>query len=152
MKIRILASIVLLLGGLYLSAGITAVLEYRSVSQTFAYYGMSDILMTAPELAHERNRLIAGAIEFPLIGVLVLGLGVGLRLAKSWARNMWLGMVIVLTVFHLVRLFQDYQLSTSIVSIRIVEVLFIGSLALISWLWLPSRSSHDGRAQESRAR
>jgi hypothetical protein len=122
------------------------------MSQTFAYYGVStETQMSVPEIAKARSRLIAGAIEFPFIGVLLLCVGVGLRLAKSWARNVWLGLVILLTVFHVVRLFQDYQLYTPILLMRIVEVLFIGSLALISWLWLFSRSSDEDRAQESRA-
>ncbi|HSS20562.1 MAG TPA: hypothetical protein VLL54_10840 [Pyrinomonadaceae bacterium] len=152
MKTRILASIVLVLGGLYLSVGISSFLQYRRLIQTFAYYGMS-IPMSIPEIANARNRLIAGAVEFPLIGVLVLCVGAGLFLGKSWARPAWLGLVIVLTLFHGVRLFQDYQLfipitfrnhqlEAPIVLLRVAEVVFIGSLAAISWLWLLSRSPH----------
>jgi hypothetical protein len=152
MKIQILASIVLFLGALYLAEGIWALRQYRSMSQTFAEYGVSvEIQMSVPEIAKARGRLIAGAIEFPLIGIVLLCTGAGLHMAKSWARNVWRGSVIVLAVFHVVRLFQDFQLDTLTVLMRVVEVLFIGSLAVISWLWLFARSSAGNGAKDSRA-
>lgn len=152
MKNRILASIVLLFGGLYLAVGISSFLQYRSMSHTFAYYGVStEIQMRVPEIAKARTRLIAGAIEFPFIGILVLCVGLGLRLAWPWARQVWLGLVLLLTLFHVARLIQDYQLYDPIVLVRIVEVLLIGSLAVISWRWLFPRPSDGGHATESRA-
>jgi hypothetical protein len=121
------------------------------MSQKFASYGVStEIQMSVPEIAKARTRLIAGAIEFPLIGILVLCVGMGLRFAKPWARHVWLGLVLLLTLFHAIRLFQDYQPHDPIVLIRIVEVLFIGGLAVISWCWLFPRSS-DGRHATSRS-
>jgi hypothetical protein len=149
MKNRILFSTVLLLGGLYLSVGISSFLQYRSMSQAFAYYGVStETQISVPEIAKPRSRLIEGALEFPLIGVLVLCVGVGLRLAKPWARQAWLGLVILLTLFHSLRLFQDYQLPIPVVLMRIVEVLFIGSLAVISWRWLSTNPSTGERPAE----
>jgi hypothetical protein len=144
-KNRIIASIVLLLGGLYLALGISSFLQYRNLSQTFAYYGVStEIQMSVPEIAEARTRMIAGAIEFPSIGILVLCVGIGLRLAWPWARRLWLGVVLLLTLFHVARLIQDYQLGTSILLMRVLEVLFAGTLAVISWRWLFLKSSLDG--------
>src|SRR6476620_11134021 len=103
-RLRILASIVLLLGALYLAVGISSWLQYRNVLQTFAYYGISnDIQMSVPEIASARNRLLAGAIEFSAVGIVVLCVGVGLRFSKPWARSVWLVAVSVLTLFHLAR-------------------------------------------------
>jgi len=150
-KLRILASIVLLLGGLYLAVGISSLLQYRNVLQTFAYYGISnEIQMSVPEIASARNRLLAGAIEFPVVGIAVLCIGVGLRFSKPWARSAWLAVVSFLTLFHIARLFQDYQLYNPVVLMRIIEVLFIGSLAVISWWWLHrKRLDGGGPAEES---
>ena len=151
-RLRILASIVLLLGALYLAVGISSWLQYRNVLQTFAYYGISnDIQMSVPEIASARNRLLSGAIEFPLAGIIVLCVGVGLRFAKLWARRVWLVVVSFLTLFHIVRLCQDYQLHNQLVLLRIVEVFFIGSVAVLSWSWLHWQSGGDGPAEESRA-
>ena len=146
MKHRIIASIVLLLGGLYFAHGISYFLQYRNLSQTFAYYGVStEIQMSVPEIAKVRTHLIAGAIEFPCIGILVLCVGLGLRLSLRWARQVWLGLVLLLTSFHVDRLIQDYQLGNLILLMRVVEVLLVGALAVISWRWLFLRSSrHDG--------
>jgi len=152
-KLRILASIVLLLGGLYLAIGISSYLQYRHVLQTFAYYGVSDeIQMSVPEIASARNRLLSGAIEFPLAGIIVLCVGIGLRFAKLWARRVWLVVVVAfLTLFHIARLFQDYQFHNQRVLLRIVEVFLIGSVAVLSWSWLHRKSDGDGSAEESRA-
>ena len=152
MKNRIIASIALLWGGLYLALGISSFLQYRNLSQTFAYYGVStEIQMSVPEIAEARTRLIAGAIEFPCIGSLVLGVGLALRLAWPWARPVWLGLVLLLTLVHVARLFQDYQLGNSILLMRVGEVLLAGTLAVISWRWLFLRSSSPDGSLESRA-
>jgi hypothetical protein len=109
----------------------------RNVLRTFAYYGISNETLTSvPEIASARDRLLAGAIEFTVAGIVVLCVGVGLRFSKPWARSVWLAAVSFLTVFHSARLFQDYQLYNPVVLLRVVEVLFIGSLAVTSWSWL----------------
>jgi len=151
-KLRILASIVLLLGGVYLAIGISSFLQYRQVLQTFAYYGVSDeIQMSVPEIASARNRLLASAIEFPLAGIIVLCVGVGLRFSKLWARRVWLVVVSFLPLLHIARLFQDHQLHNPGVLLRIAEIFFIGSVAVLSWSWLHRKTNGDGPAEESRA-
>ena len=84
MKNRILVSTVILLGGLYLAVGISSFLQYRSMSEAFAYYGVStETQISVPEIAKPRSRLIEGAIEFPLIGILVLCVGDSFAFGKA---------------------------------------------------------------------
>jgi hypothetical protein len=84
--------------------------------------------------------LLSAFIEFSIIGVIVLCVGIGLYLAKEGARKIWLGVVSLLTVFHVARLVMDYQLSSFILLERIAEVFLIGALALFSWGWLWGKS------------
>jgi hypothetical protein len=135
-RLRPLAILVIVLGVLYLAFGIFSFYHYRKVLQLFAYYGVSDeIQMSVPEIAQTRSQLLGASIEFSIVGIVVLCVGIGLLLAKEWARKIWLVLVGLLTVFHVARLVVDYRLSNFILLERIVEVMLIGALAVLSWRW-----------------
>jgi|SRR5947209_3956349 len=136
-RLRILSFLVLTLGVLYLAGSGLSLYYYRNLLSTFAYYGVSDeVQLSIPEIARVRAMLKGGFIILLVVGVVVLCVGIGLFLSKSWARKTWLILVSVLSVFHLVRLVLDYQLSDFILFERIGEVVIVGGLATLSWFWL----------------
>lgn len=140
-RLRILSFLVLTLGVLYLAVSALAVYHYRKMIALLDYYGISDeVQLSIPEVAETRAQLMSSFIIFLILGVIVLCAGVGLYLAKSWARKMWLVLVCLLTAFHLLRLVSDYHQSKFILLERIGEVVLIGSLAALSWLWLRRES------------
>lgn len=83
--------------------------------------------------------------------MIVILVGTGLFLAKEWARKLWLGLVSVLLILHLMRLILDYRVGNFVLVERIIEVLLIGALALLSWLWLQRRSNGELRVDSSAA-
>jgi hypothetical protein len=133
----ILAVLVIALGGIYLFVGLFSLYIYRQSLQLFAYYGISDeIQMSVPEIARAHGNLMGAFAVFTIAGVGVLCVGIGLYLAKKWARKVWLVLIILLTLFHAARLVVDYQLGIIVFLERVGEVALITSLAVLSWKWL----------------
>ncbi|HKQ99990.1 MAG TPA: hypothetical protein VJT09_04915 [Pyrinomonadaceae bacterium] len=133
---RILSFLALALGALYLTVSGLSLYHYRKMLDVFAYYGVSDeVQLSVPEIAQTRAQLMSSFILLLITGVLVLCAAVGLYLAKSWARGMWLVLISLLTLLHILRLVSDYQQSSFIFLERIVEVLLVGGLAALSWFW-----------------
>ena len=151
-RLRILSILVLTLGVIYLTVSLFSLYQYRSVLQLFADYGVSDeIALSNPEIAQARGQLFGAFVVFSLIGVVVMFAGLGLYLSKGWARTFWLGLVSLLFVLHTVRLISDFRLSNFLLIERIVEVLLIGSLALLSWYWLRLKRNVELHADASAA-
>jgi hypothetical protein len=140
-RLRILSFLVLTLGMLYLAVSGLSLYHYRRMLATFAYYGVSDeVQLSIPEFAQTRAQLMSGFITFLITGIIVLCVGMGLYLAKAWARTVWLGLISLLFVLHISRLASDYWISNFILLERIVEVVLVGSLAALSWLWVKEKS------------
>ena len=140
-RLRTLAILVLALGLIYLAVGMFSLYHYRKVLQLFAYYGVPDeIQLSVPDIAQTRGKLFGAFVEFSIMSVVVIFVGVGLYRAKEWARIFWLGLVSILFVLHVARLIMDYRLSNFVLVERIAEVLLIGTLGLLSWHWLWRKS------------
>ena len=151
-RLRILSILVLTLGVVYLAVSLFSLYQYRNVLQVFAAYGISDeIALSNPEVAQARDQLLGAFVVFSVLGVIVVFGGLGLYLAKGWARKFWLGLVSLLFVLHTVRLVSDFRLSSFLLIERIVEVLLIGSLALLSWYWLRLKRNVELHADTSPA-
>ena len=136
-RLRKLSILVLTLGVIYLAVSLFSLYQYRNVLQLFADYGVYDeIALSNLEVAQVRGQLFGAFVVFSLIGVVVMFVGLGLYFAKGWARRFWLGLVSLLFVLHTVRLISDFRLSNFLLIERVIEVLLIGSLALLSWYWL----------------
>src|SRR2546423_13087319 len=98
-RLRILSFLVLTLGVLYLAFSGLSLYHYRKMLATLAYYGVSDeVQLSIPEIAQTRAQLRGGFIIFLIVGVIVLCVGIGLFLAKAWARKMWLIVISILTM------------------------------------------------------
>jgi hypothetical protein len=151
-RLRTLSILVLTLGVIYLAASAFSLYHYRSVLQLFADYGVPDeAQLSVPGVAQARSQLFGAFVAFSLIGVIVIFVGIGLSLAKEWARKFWLGLVSVLFGLHMARLILDYRLSNFLLVERIIEVLLIGGLALLSWYWLRRKSNVEQRVDASAA-
>jgi hypothetical protein len=151
-RLRTLSILVLALGVIYLAVSIFSLYQYRSVLQLFSDYGVPDeVALSNPEVAQARAQLFGAFVVFSLIGVIVMFVGLGLYLAKGWARKFWLGLVSLLFVLHTVRLISDFRLSSFLLIERIVQVLLIGSLALLSWYWLRLNINRELHADASTA-
>ena len=151
-RMRILSIVVLTLGLIYLAVSLFSLYQYRNVLQVFAAYGVSDeIALSKPEVSQARDQLFGAFVVFSVLGVVVMFGGLGLYLAKGWARKFWLGLVSLLFVLHTVRLVSDFRLSSFLLIERIVEVLLIGSLALLSWYWLRLKRNVELHADASPA-
>lgn len=146
-RLRLLSFFALTLGVLYLAGSSISLYYYRKMLSTLAYYGVSDeVQLSIPEIARTRSLLMSGFIIFLIVGVTILCIGIGLFFAKAWARKIWLIVISVLTIFHLVRLILDYQLSAFIRFERVGEVVLVGSLATLSWLWMRREFLKPGEA------
>ena len=151
-RLRVLSVLVLTLGVIYLAVSLLSLYQYHSVLQVFAAYGVSDeIALSNPEVAQARDQLLGAFVVFSVLGGIVMFGGLGLYLAKGWARKFWLGLVSLLFVLHTVRLVSDFRLSSFLLMERIVEVLLIGSLALLSWYWLRLKCNGELHADASAA-
>jgi hypothetical protein len=132
--LRILSVLVLALGLLYIIAASVSLYTYRSMLQTFAYYGVSDdVQLSIPEIAQTRARLVGGFIQFLITGVLASFVAIALFRRTRWSRRMWLWLVILLVVLHAARLVLDFRLSSFIAVERVVELLLVTALAVFSW-------------------
>jgi|SRR5687768_9997034 len=151
-RVRTLSILVLALGVTYLAFSLFSLYQYRNVLQLFAVYGVSnEIALSNPEVAQARGQLFGAFLVFSLIGVVVMFVGLGLFWAKEWARKFWLVLVSVLFVLHLARLIADFRSSDFLLIERTLEVLIIGSLALLSWYSLQRKSNADQRVDASAA-
>jgi hypothetical protein len=151
-RLRTLSILVLILGGGYLAVSLFSLYQYHAVLQVFADYGVSDeVQLSVPGVAQARGQLFGAFVEFALVGVIVILVGLGLLLAKEWARTSWLPLVSVLVVIHMARLILDYRLSNFLLVERITEVFLIGALALLSWHWLRRKSNVEQRVDASAA-
>jgi cytochrome c biogenesis protein CcdA len=92
--------------------------------------------MRIPEAAQVHGKLAGAFIVFTAAGSGLLCVGVGLYLAKRWARRVWLVLVILLTLFHAARFVAVYQNGIIFLLERVGEVALITSLAVLSWKWL----------------
>ena|SRR5687767_3928138 len=151
-SLRILSILVLALGVIYLAVSLFSLYQYRNVLQVFATYGVSDeIALSNPEVAQARDQLLGAFVVFSVLGVIVMIGGLGLYLAKGWARKFWLGLVSLLFVLHMVRLIADFRRSNLLLIERILEVLLIGSLVLLSWYWLRLKRNGELHADAASA-
>jgi hypothetical protein len=141
-RTRTLAILVLALGLLYLAVAVLSLYQHQRMFQMFAYYGVpEEIWMSNPDIAQTRGKLWNAFIEFSIVSVIVLTAGLGLYLAKEWARKFWLALVLLLCAMHVARLAMDYRGSNLLLVERITEVVLIGALAMLSWFWLWRKSS-----------
>ena len=140
-RMQRLAILVLALGLIYLGVGVVSLYQHQQLLQMFAYYGVpEDVWMSNPGIAQTRGKLWNAFIEFSIVSAIVLIVGCGLYRAKEWARKCWLALVLLLYVMHAARLAMDYQLGNMLLAERVAEVLLIGTLAVLSWLWLWRKS------------
>ncbi len=141
-RTRTLAILVLALGLIYLAVAGVSLYQHQRMFQMFAYYGVpEEIWMSNPEIAQTRSKLWDAFIEFSVVSVIVLIAGLGLYLAKEWAREFWLALVLLLCVMHVARLAMDYRVNDLLLVERMAGVVLIGALAMLSWFWLWRKSS-----------
>ena len=107
----------------------------------FAYYGVpEEIWMSNPDIAQTCGKLWNASIEFSIVSVIVLIVGLGLYRVKEWARKFWLALVLLLFVMHVARLVMDYRFSNLLLAERVAEVVLMAALAVLSWFWLWRKS------------
>jgi hypothetical protein len=141
-RTRTLAILVLTLGLIYLAIAVVSLYQHQQLLQMFTYYGVPEVIwMSNPDIAQTRGKLWNAFIEFSIVSVTVLIAGLGLYLAKEWARKFWLALVLLLCVMHVARLVMDYRVSNLLLVERTAEVVLIGALAMLSWFWLWRKSS-----------
>jgi len=87
-----------------------------------------------------RQMLLGAFTLFSIAALLTLASAFGLFRVKEWARKFWLGVVLLLAGFHLVRLATDLHQEWYIVAMRLVEVVLIGLVAAVSWRQLTKES------------
>ena len=110
---------------------LAAVIVFYSLS--YFFYGLLQLVSSL------RNASSAGLFTYAvlnlIISVVMLTIGVGLLLAKEWARVAWLVTAIVLLVVHafILRLFYAYGYD---LTQQIWNLSLTGFLVLISWLKL----------------
>jgi hypothetical protein len=140
-EVRTISLIVLLLGLLYVAAAVVALYQYWGLTKLFEYYGISASEQLNIDSIVRMRRMLLGAIMlFTIASLLTLPSAVGLFFAKEWARKLWLVVVLMLALFHLVRLVADARGGVAIMVMRLLEVALIGLVASISWRRLTSES------------
>ena len=141
-RTRTLAILVLTLGLIYLAVAAVSLYQHQQLLQMFVYYGVpEEVWMSNPDIAQTRGKLWNAFLEFSIVSVIVLIAGLGLYLAKEWARKFWLALVLLLCVMHSARLVMDYRVSNLLLLERIAEVVLVGVLTMLSWFWLWRKSS-----------
>ncbi len=140
-EVRTISLIVLLLGLLYVAAAGFCLHQYRGVTRLFEYYGISASEQSnIDSIVRMRQMLLGASMLFTVAFLLTLPSAVGLFLAREWARKLWLGAVLILALFHLVRLVADLRGDGFTLAMRFLEVALIGLVASVSWRRLTSKS------------
>jgi hypothetical protein len=140
-QVKTISLIVFLLGLLYVAGAAFCLYQYRGVTKLFEYYGISYAEQSSIDTIVKMRRMLLGAfILFSIAALLTLASAFGLSRAKEWAREFWLGVVLLLAVFHLVRLATDLHQEWYIVAMRLMEVVLIGLVASVSWRQLTKES------------
>jgi hypothetical protein len=133
-QVKTISLIVFLLGLLYVAGAAFCLYQYRGVTRLFEYYGISYTeQLNIDTIVKVRQTLLGASIIFLLAALLTLASAFGLFRAKEWARKFWLGIVLLLAVFHLVRLVTDLHEGGFILAMRLMEVVLIGLVAAVSW-------------------
>ena len=140
-QVKTISLIVFLLGLLYVAGAAFCLYQYRGVTKLFEYYGISYAeQLNIDSIVKMRQMLLGALILFSIAALLTLASAVGLFRAKEWARKFWLGVVLLLAVFHLVRLATDLHGGGYILAMRLMEVVLIGLVAAVSWRQLTKES------------
>ena len=106
----------------------------RLLAAVVILYGMSYMMYASMQLFGMVNyRASMYLIELNLsIGVITFVIGIGLLLAKEWARFAWLAAATVLLAEHIFFLTLFYA-TGSIPTLQVLNVVLILLLCLISW-------------------
>lgn len=140
-QVKTISLIVFLLGLLYVAGAAVCLYQYRDITKLFEYYGISYAeQLNIDTIVKMRQMLLGAFILFSFAALLTLASAFGLFRAKEWARKFWLGVVLLLAVFHLVRLATDLHEGEFILAMRLMEVVLIGLVATVSWRQLTKES------------
>jgi hypothetical protein len=140
-QVKTISLIVFLLGLLYVAGAAFCLYQYRGVTKLFEYYGILYAeQLNIDTIIKTRQMLLGAFILFSIAALLTLASAFGLFRAKEWARKFWLGVVLLLASFHLVRFATDLHGGWYILAIRLMEVALIGLVASVSWRQLTKES------------
>lgn len=140
-EVKTIALIVLLLGLLYVAGAAFCIYQYRGITKSFEYYGISSAAQVNIDIIVKMRRMLLGAfILFTVASLLTLVSAIGLFRAKEWARKFWLSVTLLLAVFHLVRLVTDLHEGGVLLAMRLMEVMLIGLVGAVSWRQLTRES------------
>ena len=140
-QVKTISLIVFLLGLLYAAGAAFCLYQYRGITGLFEYYGISYAeQLDIDTIVKTRQMLLGAFVFFSIAALLTLASAFGLLRTKEWARKFWLGVVLLLAVFHLVRLATDLHGGWYILAMRLMEVALIGSVASVSWRQLTKES------------
>ncbi len=140
-QVKTIALIVLLLGLLYAAGAAFCLHQYQGVTKLFEYYGIQySEQLKIDMIVKRRQTLQGGFVLFTVAALLTLIAASGLFCANEWARKFWLGVVLLLAIFHVARLATDLREGKFILAMRVTEVVLIGLIAAVSWRQLTKES------------
>lgn len=93
-------------------------------------------------LSNLRSGIITSAIWYAIIGLLSLVSGVGLFLVKNWARQLWLGTLILIAGIHICWLVSEYQRDILDVG-SFTGYFIVGILIVAMWLFLNKKQTKN---------
>jgi len=141
-QFRTIPILVFVLGLLYLSVGIFTFYQYYEITQFLD--GVSNLAQSrVGSIVELRDRYFDAFKVFTSIALPVLLSSIGLRFTKEWARKFWLGLVLLLTGFHIYRFATDIHGENYVLVIRTIEVILIVVVALFSWKQLTSEKQKN---------
>ena len=93
-------------------------------------------------LSNLRSGIITAAVWYAIIGLLSLVSGVGLFLARNWARQLWLGVLILIAGIHIYWLVSEYQRDILDVG-SFIGYFVVGVLVVAMWLYLNKQQTKN---------
>lgn len=134
--VRIFAVIVFLLGLFYSIAGVYMFLYFENVAQLMDSAKNAGVLeLQQIDVSTWRTQVKTTSIVLAFIGILILVVSIGLFKVREWARKFWLGITLLLVLFHGSWLLSDYYKGKMAIEDGI-EVVGVSLIAIISWVSL----------------
>jgi hypothetical protein len=129
-----LSLVIISLGICYVLIAIISFVTYWHSVKIFSDYGISPSeQQQIDKIAQVQNPLLGASIVFTVLSIPTLLIGINVYKSRAWAEIAWVIVITLLLVFHLLRLYFDYKLSTAILLGRIGEVSLIGLISVYSY-------------------
>lgn len=136
--VKSLAIFIIILSVIYVLNGTYLIWRSVYLKHTFAYYGVPETMELGffTVRTYVRVLLVAG-IFFATCGAIAAIAVIGLFRAKEWARRIWLGLVLAVSIISIPWLAWCYLTRDNLIE-QAVQVVFTLILTAVSWALLPA--------------